>query len=48
MAWYLFLRRHIGSSWPVALVAGGLVGFAPSMLSHGSGHPNLIAHCMSR
>lgn len=45
-AWYLFLRRHIGSSWPVALVAGGLVGFAPSMLSHGSGHPNLIAQFM--
>ncbi len=40
-AWYHVLSRHIVGSWPAALVGGLFAGFAPGMVSHVNGHPDL-------
>jgi hypothetical protein len=42
-AWYHVLRRHLVSSWPAAFVGGALCGFAPALIAHASGQPNLVA-----
>jgi hypothetical protein len=40
-AWYHVLSRHIVGSWPAGLVGGLFAGFAPGMVSHVNGHPDL-------
>ena len=40
-AWYHVLSRHIAGYWPAALVGGLFAGFAPGMVSHVNGHPDL-------
>jgi hypothetical protein len=40
-AWYHVLSRHIVGAWPAALVGGLFAGFAPGMVSHVNGHPDL-------
>ncbi len=41
-AWYHVLSRHIMGHWPAALVGGLFAGFAPGMISHVNGHPDLV------
>ncbi|HJZ00122.1 MAG TPA: glycosyl transferase, partial [Streptosporangiaceae bacterium] len=41
-AWYHVLSRHIVGYWPAALVGGLFAGFAPGMVSHVNGHPDLV------
>jgi hypothetical protein len=41
-AWYHVLARHIVGHWPAALVGGLFAGFAPGMISHVNGHPDLV------
>jgi hypothetical protein len=41
-AWYHVLSRHIVGFWPAALVGGLFAGFAPGMISHVNGHPDLV------
>jgi hypothetical protein len=41
-AWYYVLSRYLVSSRLAAFVGGAFCGFAPSMISHANGHPNLI------
>jgi hypothetical protein len=41
-AWYHVLSRHIVGYWPAALVGGLFAGFAPGMISHVNGHPDLV------
>ena len=40
-AWYYVLSRHIAGYWPAALAGGLFAGFAPGMVSHVNGHPDL-------
>jgi hypothetical protein len=42
-AWYYVLSRHVVRSRLAAGVGGGLAGFAPAMISHSYGHPNIVA-----
>jgi hypothetical protein len=37
-----FLSRHIVGYWLAALVGGLFAGFAPGMISHVNGHPDLV------
>jgi hypothetical protein len=41
-AWYHVLSRHIVGYRPAALVGGLFAGFAPGMISHVNGHPDLV------
>jgi hypothetical protein len=41
-AWYHVLSRHIVDCWPAAFVGGLFAGFAPGMINHVNGHPNLV------
>jgi hypothetical protein len=42
-AWYHVLSRHIVvGSWPAAFVGGLFAGFAPGMVNHANGHPDLV------
>ena len=41
-AWYHVLSRHIVGFWPAAVVGGLFAGFAPGMINHVNGHPNLV------
>jgi hypothetical protein len=41
-AWYHVLSRHIVGSWPAAVVGGLFAGFAPGMVNHVNGHPDLV------
>ncbi len=41
-AWYHVLSRHIVGFWPAALVGGLFAGFAPGMVNHVNGHPDLV------
>ena len=41
-AWYHVLSRHIVGYWPAALVGGLFAGFAPGMVNHVNGHPDLV------
>jgi hypothetical protein len=45
-AWYFVLRRHITSYRAVAFASAALCGFAPGLIGHGNGHPNLAAQFM--
>ncbi|MFG2044223.1 hypothetical protein [Dactylosporangium sp. NPDC048998] len=40
-AWYFILSRHVVASRPAAYVGGLFCGFAPSMISQSTGHPNI-------
>ncbi|HET6214774.1 MAG TPA: hypothetical protein VFE14_18045 [Micromonosporaceae bacterium] len=42
-AWYYVLSRQVVSSPAGALLGAGFCAFAPGMVSHGSGHPNIVA-----
>ncbi len=42
-AWYHVLSRHIVDFWPAAVVGGLFAGFAPGMINHVNGHPNLVS-----
>jgi hypothetical protein len=41
-AWYHVLSRHLVGYRPAALVGGLFAGFAPGMISHVNGHPDLV------
>jgi len=43
IAWYFVLSRHVVTSRVAAVVGGGFCAFAPGMVSHGNGHPNIVA-----
>jgi hypothetical protein len=43
LAWYYVLSRHLLASRGAALVGAGFCAFAPGMISHGNGHPNIVA-----
>ncbi len=45
-AWYVVLRRHVTANRGVAFAAAAFSGFAPGMVGHGNGHPNLAAQFM--
>ncbi|MEV8513684.1 hypothetical protein [Dactylosporangium sp. NPDC051484] len=40
-AWYFILSRHVVTSRAAAYVGGLFCGFAPSMISQSTGHPNI-------
>jgi hypothetical protein len=42
-AYYWVFSRHLVRSRLAAAIGGGFCGFAPAMISHGGGHPNLVA-----
>ena len=42
-AWYRVLSRHIVDFWPAAVVGGLFAGFAPGIINHVNGHPNLVS-----
>jgi len=42
-AWYHVLSRHVVTSRVAAAVGGGFAGFAPGLVNHANGHPNLVA-----
>jgi hypothetical protein len=42
-AWYLVLARHLVANRWAAAIGGGFAGFAPGMINHLNGHPNLVA-----
>ena len=42
-AWYHVLSRHVVGSRPAAMVGGLFAGFAPGMINHANGHPDLVA-----
>ena len=42
-AWYHVLSRHIVGFWPAALVGGLFAGFAPGIINHVNGHPDLVS-----
>ncbi|MBT8227679.1 MAG: hypothetical protein HKP61_13590 [Dactylosporangium sp.] len=42
-AWYHVLSRHVVSSRFGAFVGAAFAGFAPAMVSHDTGHPNIVA-----
>ena len=42
-AWYYVLSRHlVAGCWPAALVGGLFAGFAPGLVSHANGQPDLV------
>ncbi|MBO0870407.1 MAG: hypothetical protein J2P15_17775 [Micromonosporaceae bacterium] len=41
--WYFVFSRHVVTSRLAAALGGGVCGFAPMMVSHTSGQPNLVA-----
>jgi hypothetical protein len=43
LAWYYVLSRHFVRSRPAALLGGLFCAFAPGMVAHGNGHPNIVA-----
>ena len=42
-AWYFVLSRHLTDSAAAAAVGGAFAGFAPGLVNHTNGHPNLVA-----
>ena len=42
-AWYHVLSRHIVGYWPAALAGGLFAGFAPGLVNHVNGHPDLVS-----
>lgn len=43
LAWYYLLSRHLVASRGAAVLGAGFCAFAPGMVSHGNGHPNIVA-----
>ncbi|MEV4758776.1 hypothetical protein AB0J86_27265 [Micromonospora sp. NPDC049559] len=43
VAWYFVLARHLVRSRFAAWIGALFCGFAPSMVSHANGHPNIVA-----
>ena len=43
IAWYYVLSRHVVACPGAALVGAAFCAFAPGMVSHGNGHPNIVA-----
>ncbi len=41
--WYWVLSRHIVTNRVAAIVGGAFCGFAPAMVSHANGHPNIVS-----
>ena len=42
-AWYYVLSRHmVAGCWPAAFVGGLFAGFAPGLVSHANGQPDLV------
>ena len=42
-AWYHVFSRHLVSSRVAAIIGGAFCGFAPGMISHANGHPNIVS-----
>jgi hypothetical protein len=42
-AWYWVLSRHVVASRVAAAIGAGFAGFAPGLVNHANGHPNLVA-----
>jgi len=42
-AWYVVLRRHVTTNRAAAFLGAAFCGFAPGLVGHGNGHPNLSA-----
>lgn len=42
-AWYYVLSRHVVESRVAATLGGLFCGFAPGMIAHANGHPNIVA-----
>lgn len=42
-AWYYVLSRHLVRQRVAALIGGAFCGFAPGMIAHANGHPNIIS-----
>src|SRR5262245_59546863 len=42
-AWYFVLSRYVTGNGVAAAVGGAFAGFAPGMVNHTNGHPNLVA-----
>ncbi len=45
-AWYVVLRRHVTQHRSIAFASAAFCGFAPGLIGHGNGHPNLAAQFM--
>ena len=45
-AWYFVLRRHVTAHRSVAFASAAFCGFAPALVGHANGHPNLAAQFM--
>jgi hypothetical protein len=42
-AWYHVFSRHLVASRVAAIIGGAFCGFAPGMISHANGHPNIVS-----
>jgi hypothetical protein len=42
-AWYFVLSRHLVRNRAAAIIGGAFCGFAPGMISHANGHPNIVS-----
>lgn len=42
-SWYWFLSRHVVRSRVAAFLGALFAGFAPAMVSHDTGHPNIVS-----
>lgn len=42
-AWYIVLSRYLSVNRVAAAVGGAFAGFAPGLVNHTNGHPNLVA-----
>jgi hypothetical protein len=42
-AWYLVLSRRLVTHRLAAAIAGGFAGFAPGIVNHANGHPQMVA-----
>jgi hypothetical protein len=43
IAWYYVLSRHVVAAPGAAVLGAAFCAFAPGMVSHGNGHPNIVA-----
>jgi hypothetical protein len=43
IAWYYVLSRHVVAAPGAAVLGAAFCTFAPGMVSHGNGHPNIVA-----
>lgn len=42
-AWYHVFSRHLVTHRVAAIIGGAFCGFAPGMISHANGHPNIVS-----